>query len=215
MKTTIWMVSGALVVVGSTFAIHQWNERERASATRAVPAPADAARETPVTAAMVRRVLETATPAANTVPAEAPVEHRPNSQSDEAGEHPVPPAAMEPEEIRVRIGSRFEDEQPDRAWTSTAEELVRTRLAPRLPEGSTLISVECRSSMCRLLSAHSGPDSYKKFLEAAFKNPESQPWNGASFATPTPERDRDGNVITVAYLAREGQGRTFMEATTE
>lgn len=207
MKKTISAVTLTLFALGSAFAFRRAHQASSAPPTpTAAKAPAEPSRgrpESTLTEALVAPPRKVPPPALSTEP--PPPERRQEPVATTTDESAPAAAAMEPEEIRFQMSSRFEEERPDRAWAATAQELIRTRLIPHLAAGSKLISVQCRASMCEVLSSHTGPDAYNQFLQAAFRDPESRPWNTAVFATPTSDRDRDGNVITVAYLSREGQ----------
>jgi len=58
--------------------------------------------------------------------------------------------------------------------------------------------------MCRIETVHQGLESYRTFVQDAFISPETKLWNGgffsAEFADPI-----DGKLVTVSYLAREGE----------
>ncbi|WP_437284247.1 hypothetical protein [Sorangium sp. So ce406] len=42
-------------------------------------------------------------------------------------------------------------------------------------------------------------------MYGAFHDPATKLWHGGSFATVLPDPDEEGRVVTVAYLARDGQ----------
>lgn len=206
MRKTIATGAVAMLILASAFAYQRGSRTPPAQprSTAMTPVtPIETPLETPPTTA--EPVHEAPLRPSSPVPSGPKAERAQEASSATPEEgSAAPPAAMEPDEVRLRLSSRFQEERPDKGWTANAEALVRARLLPHLPAGSKLISMECRASMCEFVSAHSGPDSYNQFLRTAFQDSATRLWDGAGFATPTSEHDRDGNVITVAYLAREG-----------
>lgn len=118
--------------------------------------------------------------------------------------------SMAPEEVRLRLDQIFQRESIDRVWMSQALTTARAKLTQILPASSKLRAIECRDSMCRFETAHQEPESYRQFLISAFQDPATKLWNGGGFSTPLPDRDADGRVVTVAYLARDGQSLPFV-----
>lgn len=112
---------------------------------------------------------------------------------------------MEPADVRARLDKLFVTESADPAWGAQASATAQTRLAEILPQSSRLRSIECRASMCRFETAHQDPESYRQFLTSAFQDPATKLWNGGGFSTPLSDHDEGGRVVTVAFLAREGQ----------
>ena len=150
----------------------------------------------PSPTAAPRETLQTApSPATSESPDERQVNQR--SAMDEAPQ-------VEAEEHAIRLESAFEGEKPDAHWTAAVSVLFSNRVLPHLGAGSKMLSIECRKSMCRLMSAHADPESYQSFVRTAFRDQTTQLWNGSGFAMATPDRDPDGRRIAVAYLAREG-----------
>jgi hypothetical protein len=134
------------------------------------------------------------------------------SPPDPAGAAPARTAAedkarppMEPAEVRARLDTVFERERTDPSWRAQAVTTAQTKLAEILPASSKIRSIECRTSMCRFETAHQDPESYRQFLTSAFQDPATKLWNGGGFSTPLADHDEGGRVVTVAFLAREGQ----------
>jgi hypothetical protein len=171
----------------------------------------NAARDAPAAALSSLPEVRATRPASQvSVPRHAPALPRVASIANEPQEHPATasetrPAAMAPEELRVQLDHAFQDEAVDETWTVQAAATARTRMAAVLPETSRLRSIECRASMCRLETAHKDPESYGKFLVGAFHDPATRLWNAGGFSTPLADRDEEGRVVTVAFLAREGE----------
>jgi hypothetical protein len=107
-------------------------------------------------------------------------------------------------EVLDHLDGVFDHEKEDRTWTASTT--ARAKISALLPATSELRSIECRTSMCRIETAHHDPESYQRFVRTAFMDPETRLWNGGAFSKVLPGQDGQGTVITVAYLAREGQG---------
>lgn len=114
------------------------------------------------------------------------------------------PPPLEASEVRNRLEQSFTSQTADVRWADEARHTAETRLAAVLPETSRLQLLECKASMCRIETVHQGLDGYRRFVHSAFMNLETRLWNGGFFAA-TLGDPVDGKVVTVAYLAREGQ----------
>lgn len=121
----------------------------------------------------------------------------------EADPPPTPPP-MEVIEVRDRLEVSFAEQRADARWSGEARHTAETRLSTVLPETSKLQSLECRTSMCRIETVHEGLESYRQFVQGAFMNPETKLWNGGFFSTEL-AAPVDGKLVTVSYLAREGE----------
>lgn len=104
---------------------------------------------------------------------------------------------------QAAIEERFRGEAYDRTWSADARQRATKHLSTNLPPGSRLGVVECRQSLCRVEATHADLAAHQAFLRAAFMSP-SLGWDGASMALLDEARSRDGIVLTIAYLAREG-----------
>ncbi|WP_437607348.1 hypothetical protein WMF20_42030 [Sorangium sp. So ce834] len=90
-------------------------------------------------------------------------------------------------------------EADDPAWSSRTEAEMATVLREAELEGSSLDSVDCQSTVCRLELSHAGQDSQAHFLQHI---PQQPPFDTAGFyhRVDTP----DGASRTVLYVARAG-----------
>lgn len=113
-------------------------------------------------------------------------------------------APTEPEDVPVALESAFLEEGADPIWSREAERTVQEKLKRAIPKAADVRSIECRSSMCRIETFHQNAEDYERFLHDAFKDPETQIWNGNAFSTSSRVDERGGRVI-VSYLAREGE----------
>ncbi|HRC54642.1 MAG TPA: hypothetical protein PKU97_01910 [Kofleriaceae bacterium] len=121
-----------------------------------------------------------------------------------------PPPGPSPMDVRDRISERFFSESVDSAWTQQAVGKLERILPPLLPAGSVMRRVECRSSMCRVESAHQGIDEFGTFVRNAFAS-DSGISEGGFFAGVLAEPQPGQPVVTVAYVARRGHSLPMPE----
>jgi hypothetical protein len=97
----------------------------------------------------------------------------------------------------------FVKEAEDRAWAPEARHGIEEKLTGALPDGSSVSSVSCRSTMCRVETVHADVGHYGEFVRHAFLNPAAQVWTGPGFSMVMGEPG-SGKLVTVAFLARPG-----------
>ena len=123
---------------------------------------------------------------------------------------PAPPASaaeparpsIDPPTLRAHLGARFEAQTTDPAWSGTARLMIQSKLAAVLPSPSTLRSVECKETMCRIEMVYDDLAQYPAVLRRM--TPEALPWNGTLFSSAI--SDPSAVPVTfVAFLSREGQ----------
>jgi hypothetical protein len=56
--------------------------------------------------------------------------------------------------------------------------------------------------MCKIESTHENADEYRAFVNGAFTDPRTMPWDGGFFVTGDQD-PQTGRFVAVAYLARE------------
>jgi hypothetical protein len=141
-----------------------------------------------------------------------PVEERPEREaSSAAAKAPAERRPLEVAEIRDQLEAKFLQERGGGGeWTVEAQRAARTKLFAAMPETSTLRSVECRASMCRIETTHKDLDHYQQFMMSAFMSPTTKVGNGGVFSAPTISTD-GGEVTAVSYLARDGEPIEFPE----
>jgi hypothetical protein len=66
-------------------------------------------------------------------------------------------------------------------------------------------SADCRGSLCRIETSHTGVDEYRAFVQRAFLTSETRLWDAGFFAGVLAEPEPGQPIVNVAYLAREGQ----------
>lgn len=125
-------------------------------------------------------------------------------EDDAADAVPAPsPASAAPsiEEVDLALGERLVNEPTDRAWSEGTEARIEAAFAEIVPQGATLLDVDCRTSMCRLESEYEAGETFEEFLAAA---PHREPFIGESFFRQSNADRPDEPPRFVWYVAREG-----------
>lgn len=103
-----------------------------------------------------------------------------SASADEADAPPEQPAPPSPAEYMANLGSSFAGEAVDPQWSWRAAELVSARLAA---EGDrSLRSIECHTSMCRIVTDDAGRDAASRSIRATLGEPGDEVWSGALFS---------------------------------
>jgi hypothetical protein len=111
-----------------------------------------------------------------------------------------PPSAAQMSAIFDTI---LDHDAPDPTWTSDAQRSAVMRLTSLLPPGSTLQSVACRTTFCRIETRHSGSVEFQRFFRSAFL--DSSLWNAEVYSSVQHFPATGSSIIGVTYLARPGQ----------
>jgi hypothetical protein len=90
-------------------------------------------------------------------------------------------------------------------WSDPAGKQLEAKLAAVMPPRSSLKSVECKQTMCRVEMVYEDVAQYQAVLKRL--TPDALPWNGSLFSTTLTPLDEtpEGPVTFVAFLSREGQ----------
>ncbi|HEX3764257.1 MAG TPA: hypothetical protein VHW23_36435 [Kofleriaceae bacterium] len=105
-------------------------------------------------------------------------------------------------QISTRLRDQFGGESADAAWSQPAQALLDGHLRAGLPDGSRVVAVECRRTMCRVEAEHASLEVYAHFVNDALLFPHGG-WGGPVM---TQLMNQTGPQITsVAYLLREGE----------
>jgi hypothetical protein len=107
------------------------------------------------------------------------------------------------EDISEGLNTRFYAEDVDRNWSASARANFQSRLSAALPSGSRLVSLECKSSMCRAEVSQPSVEAHQSFVQSAFMPPAQ--WDGSTMVS-LKEEPGDGSATSLVFLAREGQG---------
>ncbi len=215
MKTRV-LVALLLAVTASLF---WWSGRDEGDAPdgRAASARGEARGGSPARPRdrLARSRLEAAS-AASISPASAPVDDGSgDAGAEEAGEPPgEPPAAPPPDAaaavpspaasaaaLRQHLDASFEEQAADPGWSGAARLSVARTFAALMPPTSTMKSVECRATLCRMEMVYDDLAQVQAFMSRL--GPEALPWNGTLFSTPI--GDPSVSPVTfVAFLSRDG-----------
>ncbi len=192
------MVILGLVAIGAASAFAVCERRERAvleASQRELQATVERAQRT-IQAERARGALTRL--ALDRTSAEPPAsQETPPEESDPAPAEAAPPS---PAVYMAHLGSSFAGEAIDSGWSRRAAEVVNSRLAA---EGDrSLRSIECHTSMCRLVTEESGPDRAWQQIRAVLGDPAEGVWSGAYFSRV--EQGADGRTERVTYLLRSG-----------
>jgi hypothetical protein len=172
-------------------------------------APPRGARDTAASAPAVpdRPLLPRPMPTVRVAADEPPAADPAAAAADKPPAAPAPSAAQ----VRDRLDEVFRAEPVDAAWSQTATHTLQTKLAALLPAQSAVRSVDCRGSLCRIETSHAGVTEYRDFVKRTFLG-QPELWNAGFFTNVIADPVPGQPVVTVAYLAREGQSLPSSEA---
>jgi hypothetical protein len=108
---------------------------------------------------------------------------------------PTPSDAIDTAEVA------FAAEAPDRSWDATAALDLRSSLSSHMTADSTVRSLECRMSACRVETTHRDMATFRAWATATL-NSTSQ-WDGP-FVSNVVSREPGEAVRTVAFFYRPG-----------
>lgn len=140
-------------------------------------------------------------PSPTAAPIQIPVPVRAEPSS---GRPATPPPAPTQRELQARLERVVYSEGADPAWSSQAEQKARTGIQQLLPQSSQLESVHCSASLCRIEITHPSHEELQRFNEQVLFAPQPALWNGAAATALSPD-SREGQLISVLYLSREGR----------
>jgi hypothetical protein len=141
--------------------------------------------------------------AAKSAPSSPPnVAYRPALPTPNA---PAPQPALAVSDMRDRMERQFAAQPSGGGVAADGLQRARDRLPAALPPGSSLRSLDCRATLCRIETTHPDLQHYRQYLERAFRDGDTELWNGGMM-TAIVEEANDGALLTVAFLAYDGQG---------
>lgn len=100
-----------------------------------------------------------------------------------------------------RLESEIATQDIDMAWSSTAENQILRGFSERFPEGSNMVAVNCRTTLCRIQVVHDSQEAKEHFIE---QFPDTIPWDHEGFFYNTED---NGVVSSVAYITREANNK--------
>ena len=108
----------------------------------------------------------------------------------------------EEEIIQIRTEnyeSNLASQEIDSVWREQAHEKIESMIENQLVADSSIVLVDCRSSLCKLDLAHANEAAVDTFLE---EFPDHMAWNNESFIET--EHQSDGSIRTMIYFFRDG-----------
>lgn len=135
-------------------------------------------------------------------PPRAPGPARAEAEESTAVATPSVQHELTAEGMHEQLEVAFQRDAIDPAWASTSQQLAQVRLARVLPPTSTIKTIDCHGSMCRIETWHPGRDAYQEYFNKAFVDRSTMLWNGAVHNTLTAEGSGDA-VSVVSFLSRE------------
>lgn len=123
----------------------------------------------------------------------------------ERAEKPEAEAPRTVQEMSASLDATFASERPDATWSADAQSRAQSGLSRALPSGSSVRSVRCTSSMCRIETRHHDMDEYQQFVDRAFVQPSTALWNAGFFSSVVDGAEGGGEVTVVSFLARDEQ----------
>lgn len=127
---------------------------------------------------------------------------RANPVGTQGAEDPAGPgSAVTVEEVRDHIEASFV--AAPRVASKDVAPSLESGLRAVLPVGSSVRSIECRGSLCRVETMHRGLAEVREFARRAFQElPRVS--NGPAFLSPLDEPAPGMPVVAVAYIGCEG-----------
>jgi hypothetical protein len=110
--------------------------------------------------------------------------------------------AKEAEAYNEAVEAEFASQASNPAWASTTRSDLLAKVDGALPAASSVQSVECRSSVCRLEASFPNEDASQALFEKMFTE-QGHFWKGPAAVAST-KTNADGSLTKVLYLAREG-----------
>ena len=111
--------------------------------------------------------------------------------------------------VHDALEAAFAAESVDGPWATRARRTAAAHLDAKLPEGSRIDAIECRSTLCRVRSVHPSAARADEFASGVALRNEAAPWAG-DVTLGVIEQAPNGTAVTVvAYLAREGVNLPF------
>lgn len=134
--------------------------------------------------------------------------------SMEADTPPSPsPRAYRDEELSVLFANQYDSEPIDGPWARGAEISLGNEIKAHLPNGSTIVGLECRSRFCRLEIVHESIDVANEMMLNLFHMERNGPLSmtNQGFRQGDPISTPDGKKLFTVYIGRAGTPMTLQE----
>jgi hypothetical protein len=124
-----------------------------------------------------------------------------------------PTHAPDVPELAAQIDGKFAQETVDPGWSTGAERQLRQALESTSSPGTTLASVSCRRSLCRVESLHTSLEAFQQYVQSSYLADDRPLWNGAFTALVTEQSET--RVRAVSFIAKEGSEIPAAEPVAE
>lgn len=114
----------------------------------------------------------------------------------------APPPEPRVEEVIEQLDERFFTELLDPGWSQQARRRA-DQFTGLLPTGARVLSLECRTSICRMETAQPSLEAFQDFVRQRLVG-GNHDWDGPIMAAVKGDPHKPGEIVTVTYLAREG-----------
>ncbi len=131
--------------------------------------------------------------------ADAPATPASSPQAASEGQDPPRAVAPDPAQYLAKLQSSFRAEAVDGSWDRVASDVVKSRLAS---DDRSVRSIECRTSMCRLVMADDENSDLNAKIDRIVGAPDDAVWSGAFFSRV--EGENEGHPERVTYIFRKG-----------
>jgi hypothetical protein len=159
----------------------------------------------PEDARLPPRMVQGAAEAMPQPPQPQPQAKRERLSADASAAEPAQPRSWTSQDLLDHYDVAFATENVDSEWAARARGIAEERLNADLPPGSSVRSIDCRTSMCRIESSHADRDSYTQFARQSFQDPGTSIWNCGSFSTIVNDDSQPGSpIMVVSYVSRDG-----------
>lgn len=213
----IAMILGALAIAATAVAFYPVGDEDgvhelSARVARLEQSLSEQERRCDDAVAEIERELRGAKAAPSARPSDAPaatVASTPPTappQTPAAVEPPIDPRTAPPPpsiDVQERFSALFDHESTDPTWARTTEDELEEKLEAQLPPASTVQSVECRASLCRVETVHRDPSAWSAVMSAGKDDPDNALWTGDVFSEELPSATGQESVV-VSYFARQG-----------
>jgi hypothetical protein len=186
-----WFLIGALTLTGTAIYL-----------LRDVQETATPAKSTRVVAAARPNLRHVADAAPQARPAMAIADRSADAAASKLDDRAAP-EPLSGDEVRAHFETAFAAERTVASNQGRAYG-VEQAVHATLPAGSSLRSVQCRGTLCRIETAHTSIEDFQSFIQRAFQAPESKLANAPVFAGPLASAVPGEPLIVVAYLGSEG-----------
>jgi hypothetical protein len=115
---------------------------------------------------------------------------------------PAPAKDLSSEDVRDSLSARFVQEDYDSNWSVVTRGKIQTLLAAAIPTGARVLSVDCKTSLCRAEVAEPDIESHKQLIRKGFTSATA--WQGSTMVTLADDAG-SGHITSVAFFAREGK----------